>query len=420
MNEKQILAGYEYARAAFADAGVDTEQAMEQTNRIPLSVNCWQGDDVIGFDGAKTLSGGIAVTGSYRGRAATFQQLTADLEKAYSYIPGVKKLNLHASYAIKSDPERDRDAYTIEDFLPWVAWAKKMNTGLDFNPTYFSHPEMDGDFSLSSFSEKTRQFWIDHGKRVLEIAGHFADQMGQPSVVNFWMPDGYKDTPVDSAVRRRLMTESLDEIFSIDYDPAKVIPAIESKLFGIGAESYTVASHEYALGYALSRGLLYCLDAGHFHPTEVISAKISAVLQFVDRVLLHVSRPVRWDSDHVVTHDDELQRIMDEIVFNGFEERVFIGTDFFDASINRLAAWAIGLRNTRKALLYAALAPVEKMRRAEADGDYTLRLALQEERKNLPAAAVWNYYCLKQDVPQGRDWIDDVKAYEESVLEKRQ
>lgn len=419
MNEKNIIAGYEYAKEVFMEHGVDTDRAMESVNLIPLSVNCWQGDDVIGFDGADSLSGGIATTGNHPGRARTFDELTSDLEKAYSYIPGVKKLNLHASYAIKSDAGKNRDAYTVDDFLPWIDWAKKMDTGLDFNPTFFAHSRMDGNFSLSSLDSSTRSFWVEHGKRSLEIADQFAKRLGKASVINFWMPDGYKDYPADSVKHRQLMTESLDEIFKTTYDREKVWPAVESKLFGIGAESYTVASHEYALSYALSRGILYCLDAGHFHPTEVISAKLSAVLQFLDKVLLHVSRPVRWDSDHVVTFDDELQRIADEIVWNQFEDRVFIGTDFFDASINRIAAWAIGLRNTRKALLFSALAPYKEIRQAEYDADYTLRLALQEERKNLPATAVWNYYCLQQDVPQGSEWIADMKNYEQKTLVDR-
>ncbi len=419
MNEKHIQAGYAYAQEVFAANGIDTEKAMEKANQIPLSLNCWQGDDVIGFDGSKSLSGGIATTGNYPGRARNIAELKQDIEQAFTYIPGVKKLNLHASYADKTDPSKDRDAYTIEDFQTWVDWAKKMDVGLDFNPTYFAHPQMDGNFSLSSLNADTRKFWVEHGKRCLEIAQGFAKQLGKPSVVNFWMPDGYKDYPANTSEHRRLMTASLDEIFSIDYDKEQVLPAIESKLFGIGAESYTVCSHEYSLSYALTRNLLYCLDAGHFHPTEVISAKITAVLEFLDKALLHVSRPVRWDSDHVVTLDDELQRIMDEIVFNGLEERVFIGTDFFDASINRIAAWAIGLRNTRKALLISTLAPAEAIRKAEADGDFTLRLALQEERKSLPFSAVWDYYCLKENIPQGQEWIRDMQKYEKEVLGAR-
>lgn len=419
MNEKQIIAGYEYAKEVFASLGVDTEEAMKKASQVPLSLNCWQGDDVIGFDGAGSLSGGIATTGNYPGRARTVAELRQDIEQAYSYIPGVKKLNLHASYAEKTSPEKDRDRYGIEDFQGWVDWAKKMDTGLDFNPTYFAHEKMDGNFSLSSLNADTRKFWVEHGKRSLEIAQGFADQLNKPVVVNFWMPDGYKDYPADSAVHRRLMTESLDEIFKTPYDHEMVLPALESKLFGIGAESYTVCSHEYSLSYALTHDLLYCLDAGHFHPTEVISAKITAVLQFLDKALLHVSRPVRWDSDHVVTLDDELQHIMDEIIFNGLENRVYLGTDFFDASINRIAAWAIGLRNSRKALLFAALAPQDKIRQAEAAGDWTLRLALQEERKTLPTGAVWDYYCMKENAPQGQSWISDMKNYEKTVLGAR-
>lgn len=416
MNEKQIKAGYEYAREAFAAIGINTDAAIEKANRIPLSVNCWQGDDVIGFDGAESLSGGIATTGNYPGRARNSAELKQDIEKAFTLIPGVKKLNLHASYAEKTDESKDRDSYTIDDFRGWLDWAKKMDVGLDFNPTFFAHPMMDGNFSLSSLNPDTRKFWMEHGKRTIEISQAFATELGKPVVLNFWMPDGYKDQPADSAMHRHLMTESLDEIFSIDYDKEKVLPAVESKLFGIGAESYTVCSHEYSLAYALSRNLLYCLDAGHFHPTEVISAKITAITEFLDKVLLHVSRPVRWDSDHVVTLDDELQRIMDEIVHNELEKRIYIGTDFFDASINRIAAWAIGLRNSRKALLNATLAPIQRIRQAETEGDWTKRLALQEERKTLPFGAVWDYYCIKEKVAVGTDWIDEMKAYEKEVL----
>ncbi|NJP40900.1 L-rhamnose isomerase [Oscillospiraceae bacterium HV4-5-C5C] len=419
MNEDLIIKVYESARDQYRDLGVDTDAAISRAVQIPVSMQCWQGDDVLGFDGSDSLNGGIATTGNYPGRAVDFAQLTQDIEKAMSLSPGKLKLNLHASYALKTDPKRDRDAYTIEDFLPWVDWADHLKIGLDFNPTFFSHPRMDGNFTLASADADCRRFWVEHGRRCREIGIGFAQKLGSPCVINYWMPDGYKDQPADTARPRERMLQSLDEIFADKLDERLIPCAIESKLFGIGAESYTVASHEFSYGYALSRHKLYCLDAGHFHPTEVISAKISAVLQYLDQILLHVSRPVRWDSDHVVVYDDELQRTMDEIVFNRYENRVFIGLDFFDASINRVAAWVIGLRNSRKALLNAYLAPLDKLRQAEAAGDFTSRLAWQEERKNLPAQAVWDYLCLQEGAGVGISWLEELKRYERLVQSKR-
>lgn len=419
MKEQSVLRGYEYAREVYAGWDVDVEKAMDLADAIPISMHCWQGDDVIGFDSTGTLTGGIAATGNFPGRARTPQELRADIDEAMRMIPGTVKLNLHASYAEKNGRQIDRDAYTIREFQRWVDWAKEKGIGLDFNPTFFSHPRMDGDFSLASPKKEVRRFWIEHGKRCREIGASFAEQLAKPCVVNFWMPDGYKDTPADTYAPRLRMTESLDEIFAGAFPGVPLYEAVESKLFGMGVESYTVASHEYALSYALKKGILYCLDAGHFHPTEVISAKISAVLSFLDKALLHVSRGVRWDSDHVITLDDELQRIMDEIVHNGFEDRVFIGLDFFDASINRIACWAIGVRNARKALLSAALAPIGRIRGAENEGDYTSRFALMEERKTLPMGAVWDYYCLRKGVPAGEDWLVETKAYERDTLMNR-
>lgn len=418
-NEKQISMGYEYAKERYAEHGVDVAKAIERADAIAVSMQCWQGDDVLGFDSTGALSGGIATTGNYPGRATTPDELRGDIDAALSLIPGKTKLNLHACYAEKNGKKIDRDAYTAEQFAAWLDWAAEKGLGLDFNPTYFSHPRMDGNFSLSSPKEDVRKFWIEHGKRCREIALAFATRLNQPSAVNFWMPDGFKDTCADTLYYRELMKRSLDEIFAEPIDPALVPCAIESKLFGVGVESYTVASHEFSLGYAIRNNLLYTLDSGHFHPLEYISAKLSSVLCFLDKVLLHVSRGVRWDSDHVITLDDELQRIMDEVVWNRFEERVFIGLDFFDASINRVMAWAIGMRNARKALLFAHLAPVDAIRKAELEGDFSLRLALQEERKTLPAGAVWDYYCHTRGVPVGDAWIASAKAYESGVLSKR-
>ncbi len=417
MREAAILKGYEYAREIYAGCGVDVERAMESADAVPVSMHCWQGDDVIGFDGTGSLTGGIAATGNYPGRARTPRELRADIDAARALIPGEVKLNLHACYAEKKNPVTDRDSYTFADFEVWAAWAAERGLGLDFNPTFFSHPMMDGDFSLSSYDETKRRFWIEHGKRCREIALAFAKRTGKPSVVNYWMPDGYKDTCVDTRSRREWMTSALDEIFSAPIDPSLAPSAIESKLFGVGVESHTVASHEYALSYALTRNIAYCLDAGHFHPTETVSAKLTAVLQFLPRVLLHISRGVRWDSDHVVAFDDELQRIMDEIVWNDLAHRVYIGLDYFDASINRIAAWAIGMRNARKALLSSFLAPAQALYEAEAAGDYTARLALFEERKTLPLGAVWAYYCLTRSVPL--DILPEVRRYEAAVLSRR-
>ena len=420
MNEKNILQGYEYAKEAYAAIGVDVEAAMKRADAVPVSMHCWQGDDVIGFDGSDSLTGGIQTTGNYPGRARTADELRADIDFARTMIPGATKLNLHASYAEKNGKKIDRDAYTIAEFQNWVDWAKANGIGLDFNTTYFAHPMMDGDLSLSSPKENVRRFWIEHGKRCREIGNEFAKQLGQPCAINYWMPDGMKDTCVGTRAFRERMIAALDEIFADKSISQKDVPCgLESKLFGIGVESFTVASHEFSMGYAIKHGLCYTLDAGHFHPTEVISAKISAVLQSVDKAMLHVSRGVRWDSDHVVALDDELQRIMDEIIFNHFEDHVFIGLDYFDASINRIACWAIGMRNARKALLNACLANADEMRAKELEGDLTARFAMFEERKSMPAGAVWNYYCLTHNVPVGLDWLEQVRKYEADVLSKR-
>ena len=411
--------GYEYAKEQYAAYGVDVDAAIKRIDSIPVSMHCWQGDDVIGFDGVGELTGGIATTGSYPGRARDPQELRADIDKATSLIPGKTKLNLHASYAEKHGKIIDRDAYTIDEFRSWLDWAKGKSIGLDFNPTFFSHPMMDGDFSLASCKSDIRKFWIEHGKRCREIALEFAKELKQPCVVNYWMPDGFKDTCVNTHRLRDLMIESLDEIFAEKIDKKLVPCCVESKLFGMGIESHTVASHEFSLLYAQTRALLYCLDAGHFHPPEVISAKISAILSFMDKIMLHVSRGVRWDSDHVVAFDDELQHIMEEILWNDYDKRVYIGLDFFDASINRIACWAIGMRNTRKALLYAALAPISKLQQLEIDEDYTSRLAIYEARKALPYGAVWNYYCESKGMPNDLACLQKIKDYEKEVLSKR-
>lgn len=419
MKEKIIEKGYEYAKEIFEELEIDVEQVLTEIDAVPISMHSWQGDDLIGFDGTGELTGGIAATGNYVGRAQTPDQLRADIDKTLSLVPGTQRLNLHACQGEVTKKGVDRDAYTIEFFQNWVDWAKERGIGLDFNPTFFSHHKMDGDFSLTSRKESVRRFWIEHGKRCREIAADFGRQLNTPSIVNFWMPDGYKDVPADTEILRKIMIASLDEIMSEPFDKKFMREAIESKLFGLGLESYTVANHEFSLGYAISRKILYTLDAGHFHPTETISSKLTSVLQYLDEVMLHVSRGVRWDSDHVVTWDDELQNIMNEVIHNGYSNRVHIGLDFFDASINRLACWIIGVRNSRKALLKAALTPNKTMKKAEEAGDYTSRLALIEENKSLPFAPIWDYYCLKSGVPVGKAWLDEVKRYEEKVLIER-
>lgn len=418
MKEELILKGYEYAKEQYAAQGVDVDAAIAKADAIPVSMHCWQGDDVIGFDGSDSLSGGIQTTGNYPGRARTADELRADIAFVRTMIPGATKLNLHASYAEKNGKQVDRDAYTIDLFQNWVDFAKEQKIGLDFNPTYFAHPKMDGDFSLSSTNPAIRKFWIEHGKRCREIGLEFAKQLNQPCAINFWMPDGYKDVCADTKLHRDLMIDSLDQIFAEDIDRKLVPCGLESKLFGVGLESYTVASHEFSYGYAVKNGLLYTLDAGHFHPTEVISAKLTACLPFLEGIILHVSRPVRWDSDHVILLDDEIQRIMDEVILNNYQDRTFIALDYFDASINRVAAWAVGMRNARKAILSSCLAPAS-IRDAEHKGDLTSRLALMEERKTLPFGAIWDYYCMKQDAGVGTDWLAKVKQYETDVLSKR-
>ena len=417
-DQTAVQKAFESAAALYKEMGVDVHAAMKTAAAVPVSMHCWQGDDVIGFD-ADTLTGGIAATGNYLGRARTPQELREDISQVISLVPGPKKLNLHASYAEKGNDKVDRDEYQVKHFQNWIDFAKENGMGMDFNPTFFSHSMMDGDFSLASTKEKTRRFWIEHGKRCREIGKEMATQTGQPCVINYWMPDGYKDVPADTKAPRERMLASLDEMFAEKIDKNLVKDSIESKLFGLGIESYTVASHEFSYGYAISRNILYTLDAGHFHPTEVISAKLSAALCYLDEVLLHVSRPVRWDSDHVILFDDELQAIMKEAVRGDYLSRIHIGLDFFDASINRVAGWVIGLRNAKKAILYALCEPSEMIRAFEVEGDYTHRLAWMEEFKTLPFAAIWDYYCMQEGVPVGGDWISHVEQYENDVLSKR-
>jgi len=418
MKDDRIAEAFGCAKELYEGLGVDVDAAVRLADSIPISMHSWQGDDLIGFDGTGELTGGIAATGNYPGRARTADELRADLVEAMSMIPGAKRVNLHACHAETGGKRVDRDAYSVDYFGNWLDWAKDRGLGMDFNPTFFSHPRMDGNFSLASLDEGTRKFWIEHGRRCREIGAEFGKRQGSPCIVNFWMPDGYKDVPADTVVLRALMLESLDAIFEHRFKAAFLKDALESKLFGLGLESYTVASHEFSLGYAITRKILYTLDAGHFHPTEGIADKLSSALMFVPEILLHVSRGVRWDSDHVVILDDALQSIANELVRNKLLSRTHIGLDFFDASINRIAAWTIGTRNTLKSLLIALLEP-PALREAEKSGDYTARLALMEDAKGLPWGAVWDQYCQAQNVPAGNDWMADVKSYESKVLSKR-
>lgn len=418
--EKQIQDAYRLARERYAALGVDSDVALDRLRQVPISLHCWQGDDVGGFeDPERGLSGGIMATGNYPGKARTPGELRQDLDKSYTLIPGAHRLSLHAIYAETGGRRVQRNELRPEHFANWVDWAREKGHGLDFNPTLFSHPLADSGFTLSSADEDVRTFWIEHCIACREIGAYFGRELGTPCVTNIWIPDGLKDTPVDRAAPRLRLKESLDAILADPIHPHYNLDAVESKLFGLGSESYVVGSHEFYMGYAMSSGILLCLDSGHFHPTETISDKISALMPFIDELLLHVSRGVRWDSDHVVTLNDELQAIMLEIVRGDYLNRVHIGLDFFDASINRIAAWTIGTRNALRALLLALLEPHDLLRAAERDGDYTRRLALLEELKGMPFGAVWDYYCLQQGVPAGVAFMNEVEAYERDVLATR-
>lgn len=418
MRTSLIEKSYKLAQERYAEMGVATERALAELRRISISIHCWQGDDVGGFENAgKQLGDGLAVTGNYPGKARTPAELRADFEKAISLIPGKHRFNLHASYAEMGRKKVERDQLSIAQFQNWVDWASRLGIGLDFNPTYFSHARVRGGFTLSSPDAATRKFWIEHGIRCREIGSEFGKALGKDCLTNLWIPDGMKDTPADRRGPRERLVESLDAIFKKKLK--NNIDTVEPKLFGIGAESYTPGSHEFYLGYAVSRQVLLTLDAGHYHPTESIADKISSVLCYLPEIALHVSRGVRWDSDHVVTLTDDLQAIAQEIIWGGVARRVRIGLDYFDASINRVAAWVIGTRNMWKALLMALLAPIGKLKQLEAAGDYTSRLALMEDAKLMPFGAVWDYHCLMSNVPVGADWLEEVKTYERTVLSKR-
>jgi len=411
---------YTLARERCAESGIDTEAALERLATIPLSLHCWQGDDVGGFEGAaENIGGGLAVTGTHPGKARTPQELRSDLEKALALIPGRHRLNLHASYAELRGRSVERSEYTVELFQGWIDWCHAHGLGFDFNPTYFAHPLAADGFTLSHRDGAIRRYWIEHGRACRRIAAEAGRQLGSPALTNFWVPDGYKDLPVDRQGPRERLATALDEIFAESLDPQHQIDAVESKLFGLGSESYVVGSHEFYLGYATTRQKHYCLDAGHFHPTESLADKISSILQFIPGLLLHLSRGVRWDSDHVVLLDDPTRAILEEVVRGNFLDRTRLGLDYFDASINRVAAWVIGARNVLKALLLALLEPTAKLRELEISGDLTGRLALLEELKTLPFGAVWDEHCRRSDVPIGAAWLDEVRAYARKIRMQR-
>lgn len=417
MNSTKIL---DIAREAYGKYGVDVDAAMRSVAKTPVSIHCWQGDDVTGFENPDgNLTGGIQSTGNYPGKARNINELRSDFEFAMKLIPGKKKFSLHAIYLDAGGKKVERNEIEPAHFESWVQWAKENNLGLDFNPTFFSHPYSADGFTLSSENDEIRNFWIEHAVRSRKISEYFGRELGQVSCNNLWVPDGFKDTPVNRAKKREILEDSYTQIFKERISEKYSLDSVESKVFGIGAESCTIGSHEFYMGCAMKHNKLLTLDTGHFHPTEVVSDKISASLLFVRGIMLHVSRPVRWDSDHVVILDDELKAITTEIKRGGFEKKVHIGLDFFDGSINRIACWAIGTRNMQKALLWAALEPVAMLQKFEAEGDFTSRLAYLEEIKTLPFGLVWDAYCDMQNVPRGDGWIADMKKYEANVLADR-
>lgn len=412
------MTAYELAKKEYEQIGIDTEAALECLRDIPVSIHCWQGDDVVGLDGGGALSGGIQTTGNYPGRARNFEELIADIKKAFSLMPGKKRLNLHASYAILNGEKVDRDAYRPEHFAPWVKFAKEEGiAGIDFNPTMFSHKNVKDGLTLSSPDENIRKFWVDHCIACLKIAEYFADEFGSPCLVNIWIPDGFKDVPADRLTPRLRLKDSLDKILACGYDRNKVAVAVESKVFGIGVESYTVGSNEFYQNYAAKNNICCLLDNGHYHPLEYVSDKIPALLAFYDRLALHVTRGVRWDSDHVVLFDDELKEIAKEIVRNNATDKVMIGLDYFDASINRLSAWVTGQRAMQKALLSALLTPHEKLRSLQDSAAFTELMVAQEELKDMPFGAIWKEYLKRENLTE--DYLTEIKKYEREVLSKR-
>lgn len=408
---------YTEAKEIYKSLGVDTEKALDMLKNISVSMHCWQGDDVAGFDNDDALNGGIQTTGNYPGRARNIQELMDDMDKAMSLVPGKKKINIHASYAVFDGEKVDRDKLEPKHFKLWVDFAKKRNMGIDFNPTFFSHSMVKDNLTLSSPDEEVRKFWVEHGKRCIEISQYFAEETGYPCVMNVWIPDGYKDIPADRLGPRERFKKSLDEILSVNYDKSKVYVCLESKVFGIGVESYTVGSAEFCMNYVAKSGIVPLMDNGHYHPTEVVSDKVSSMLMFYDKLALHITRGVRWDSDHVVLFDDETREIAKEIVRAKALDRVFIATDFFDASINRISAWVTGMRSVEKALLFALLEPNETMKKMQDDCDITSLMALSEDMKTAPFGDVWEEYLRRENV--AKDYIPEIKKYEKEVLINR-
>ncbi len=409
---------YESAKEIYRTIGIDTEDVLKKLSEVSISMHCWQGDDVSGFESKRELSGGIQATGNYPGKARTFEELTADIDMALSLIPGNHRLNLHANYAVFDENNFvDRDELKPIHFKAWVDFAKERNIGLDFNPTFFSHPKAE-NATLSSEDENIRKFWINHGKACIKISEYFANELGSPSALNIWIPDGFKEIPADRTAPRARLKDSLDQILSIDYDKSKVLVAVESKVFGIGFESYTVGSHEFYMNYAAKNNILCLLDNGHYHPTEMVSDKIPSMLLFSEKIALHVTRPVRWDSDHVITLDDECKEIAREIVQAG-TERVILGLDFFDASINRIAAWVLGMRNMQKALLIAMLTPHDTLKKLQNERKLTELLILKEELKTYPVGDIWDYFCEINSVPKNQKYYENIKKYEDDILLKR-
>ncbi len=419
-SDGDIERAYQWARERYHQLGVDTVGALGRLAHIPISINCWQADDVGGFEGAGEITGGgIMATGEFPGKARNPAELRKDFEFAYSLIPGSHRFNLHASYLDAPDKKVDRDQIEPAHYAGWSQWAKDVGVPVDFNPTFFSHPLANGGFTLASKDRKIREFWIEHGKRAREVSAYLGREQGSPSLNNFWMPDGYKDEPADRLGHRELMIASLDEVFSKKYPMTETIDAVESKLFGIGSESYVVGSHDFYLAYALTRNIVLTMDAGHYHPTESIAEKITAILPFTGKLMLHLSRPVRWDSDHVVILDDPTRAIFREIKRADAFDSTYLAVDFFDGSINRIGAWVVGIRSTQKAALSALLEPTDRLIAAEEEGDFTTRLALSEELRTLPMGAVWDKFCLEEGVPPGPSWLDNVATYQKDVLAKR-
>lgn len=410
---------FKEAKKLYENLGINVDEALNKLKNFPISMHCWQGDDVLGFDGSNSLSGGIQTTGNYPGRARNYKELMADMDKALELAPGSYRINLHASYAIFEDGEAvDRDKLEPKHFKKWVEFAKERNLKIDFNPTIFSHPKAEG-LTLSSANDEIRRFWINHCKACIKISEYFATELNSPCLMNIWIPDGLKDVPGDRLGPRKRFVDSLDEILSVEYDHEKVLVCLESKVFGIGMEAYTVGSSEFTLNYAKTRNLVPLMDNGHYHPTEVVSDKLSAMLLFNDKVALHVTRPIRWDSDHVVLFDDETKEIAKEIVSNNALDRVLVGLDFFDASINRISAWVVGMRNMQKAMLFALLQPYELLKELQDKENFTELMVIQEEIKTYPFSDIWNYYCEINNKPVREEWFNEIKRYEEDVLVKR-